>query len=91
MFLSDAEIAEMCAPLKAAAAQKKYLRGLGLVVNEKPNGRPLVVRSHAEAVLSGRAAAEVELNIQRRPVTGDGAALLELFGRKKRVKRLAGK
>lgn len=54
MFLSDAEIAEICAPLKASAAQKRFLRSLGLVVNEKPNGKPLVVRSHAEWVLSGR-------------------------------------
>lgn len=54
MFLSDAELAEICAPLKSAAAQKRFLRSLGLVVNEKPNGKPLVVRSHAEWVLSGR-------------------------------------
>lgn len=53
MFLSDAELAEICAPLKSAAAQKRFLRSLGLVVNEKPNGKPLVVRSHAEWVLSG--------------------------------------
>lgn len=54
MFLSDAEIAEMCAPLKSAASQKRFLRSLGLVVNEKPNGKPLIVRSHVEWVLSGR-------------------------------------
>lgn len=55
MFLSDQEVADMCAPLVSSAAQKRFLRSLGLTVNEKPNGRPLVVRSHAEAVLSGRA------------------------------------
>lgn len=54
MFLSDAEIAEICAPLKASAAQKRFLRSLGIVVNEKPNGKPLVVRSHVEWVLSGQ-------------------------------------
>lgn len=54
MFLSDAEIAEICAPLKSSAAQKRFLRAFGMVVNEKPNGKPLVVRSHAEWVLSGR-------------------------------------
>jgi hypothetical protein len=54
MFLSDSEIAEICAPLKSSAAQKRFLRSLGVVVNEKPNGKPLVVRSHVEWVLSGR-------------------------------------
>lgn len=54
MFLTDAEIAEICEPLKSPAAQKKFLRSLGVVVNEKPNGKPLVVRSHIEWVLSGR-------------------------------------
>lgn len=54
LFLSDAEISELCAPLAQAAAQIRYLRGLGLNVTVKPNGRPAVVRSHVEAVLSGR-------------------------------------
>lgn len=54
MFLTDAEIAEICEPLRSSAAQKKFLRSLGIVVNEKPNGKPLVVRSHIEWVLSGR-------------------------------------
>ena len=54
MFLTDAEISEICEPLKSSAAQKRFLRSLGVVVNEKPNGKPLVVRSHIEWVLSGR-------------------------------------
>ncbi|RUR65871.1 DUF4224 domain-containing protein [Variovorax guangxiensis] len=54
LFLTDAEIAEICDPLKSPAAQKRFLRAFGMVVNEKPNGKPLVVRSHAEWVLSGR-------------------------------------
>ncbi|MDP3579104.1 DUF4224 domain-containing protein [Methyloversatilis sp.] len=54
MFLTDAEISRICEPLVQAAAQVRYLRELGLTVTTKPNGRPLVVRSHAEAVLSGR-------------------------------------
>ncbi len=54
MFLTDAEIAEICEPLKSSAAQKRFLKSLGVVVNEKPNGKPLVVRSHIEWVLSGR-------------------------------------
>ncbi|WP_432731476.1 DUF4224 domain-containing protein [Variovorax sp. W6] len=61
MFLTDAEIVEICEPLKSSAAQKRFLRSLGVVVNEKPNGKPLVVRSHIEWVLSGRIGPAVTL------------------------------
>lgn len=54
MFLSDTEVADLCAPLTQPAAQVRYLRALGLTVTLKPNGRPVVIRCHAEAVLSGR-------------------------------------
>jgi hypothetical protein len=53
LFLTDDEIAALCAPLKQPAAQVRFLRASGLAVTVKPNGRPAVVRSHAEAVLSG--------------------------------------
>ena len=67
MFLTDPEIDAMCEGLgpNSHAAKIKRLQSMGLIVNRKPNGRPLVVRSHAEAVLSGRAAAsasEASLN-----------------------------
>jgi len=52
-YLSDSEVADLCAPLTQPAAQVRYLQQLGLQVAKKPNGRPVVVRSHAEAVLSG--------------------------------------
>lgn len=54
LYLTDAEIADLCAPLTQPAAQVRHLRALGLTVTTKPNGRPVVIRSHAEAVLSGR-------------------------------------
>lgn len=53
LFLSDEEVARICEPLVQPAAQVRYLRRLRLKVETKPNGRALVVRSHAEAVLSG--------------------------------------
>lgn len=57
LWLTDAEIDELCAPLTQPAAQVRYLRAmLKLTVSLKPNGRALVIRSHAEAVLSGRPA-----------------------------------
>ncbi|WP_371132762.1 DUF4224 domain-containing protein [Methyloversatilis sp.] len=53
LFLTSDEIADICRPLKQPAAQIRYLRSLGMVVQAKPNGRPLVVRDHAAFVLSG--------------------------------------
>jgi hypothetical protein len=50
-FLSDDEIASLCDGLQLAGAQCKYLARLGLLVNRKPNGRPLVARSEFERVL----------------------------------------
>ncbi len=44
-FLSDAELDELCAPLKQGAAQIRYLRSLGIKVDRKRNGRPLVWRA----------------------------------------------
>lgn len=53
-FLSDDEIASICDPLVSPAAQRRYLGSLGLVVNAKPNGRPLVARGEFDRVLIGR-------------------------------------
>ena len=56
LYLSDAEIADLCTPLTQPAAQVRYLRTLGLTVAVKPIGRAVVIRCHAEAVLSSGAA-----------------------------------
>lgn len=50
-FLSDDEIRELCDGLQLPGAQCRYLARLGLLVNRKPNGRPLVARSEFERVL----------------------------------------
>lgn len=50
-FLSDSEIASLCDGLQLPGAQCRYLARLGLLVNRKPNGRPLVARSEFERVL----------------------------------------
>lgn len=42
--LSDDEVDAICAGLKQNAAKVRYLRGLGVTVERKPNGRPLVRR-----------------------------------------------
>lgn len=48
--LTDAEIDAICDGLKQNAAKVRYLRGLGLHVERKPSGRPLVNRAHYEGV-----------------------------------------
>ena len=64
LFLSDAEVAEICAPLTQPAAQIRYLRReLGLQVKQKPNGKPLVLRSSFEA-------AKVEVSASAQPDVG---------------------
>ena len=48
--LSDAEIDDICSGLKQSAAKIRHPVGLGLTVDRKPNGRPLVNRAHYEAI-----------------------------------------
>lgn len=50
--LTDAEIDSICAGLVQNAAKVRCLRRMGLTVRQKPNGKPLVNRTHAESVLS---------------------------------------
>lgn len=47
-YLTDAEIAEICSPLKQGAAQIRLLESWGIRVERKPNGRPLVWRADVE-------------------------------------------
>jgi hypothetical protein len=54
MFLTDTEVAEICAPLVMPAAQLRFLQRLGMVVKAKPNGRPLLARGEFERVMIGR-------------------------------------
>lgn len=54
-FLTDEEIAGICDPLVMPAAQRRYLStNLGLMVKEKPGGKPLVARSEFERVLGAQ-------------------------------------
>lgn len=52
-WYTDEEVNSICAGLVNNAAKVRYMQGMGLTVNRKPNGAPLVMRAHAEAVLSG--------------------------------------
>lgn len=50
-WLTDDEIDDLCGGLVQNHAKVRFLRGLGLFVRQKPNGRPLVNRSHYDAVM----------------------------------------
>lgn len=51
MDLTDIEIDNICAGYVQSAAKVRFLQSIGLVVRRKPNGRPLVNRSHYDAVM----------------------------------------
>lgn len=50
-WLSQDEIDDLCEPLTQHAAQLRFIRRLGLTVREKPNGAPLVMRAHFDAMM----------------------------------------
>lgn len=47
-YLTDAEIADICRPRTQGAAQIRYLRSLGLKVERRADGTPLVWRADVE-------------------------------------------
>lgn len=87
-FLSDDEVREICAPLKVPAYQVKFLQRLGLIVNRKPNGKPLVARGEFERVLVGRAPEAAQNVGAGQP---DRAALFKLFQGGKRGSQAQGR
>jgi hypothetical protein len=56
LYLSDAEIADLCAPLTQPAAQVRYLRALGLTVEWRGRWR----RTHQQRAAECRAAESTE-------------------------------
>jgi hypothetical protein len=52
--LTDAEVLAICEPLKLGKAQCRYLARLGMKVEQKPNGKPLIARGEFERVMIGR-------------------------------------
>lgn len=58
--LTDAEVDEICAGLTQNAAKCRYLRSLGLRVERRPNGRPLVARAEWERRLVSQAVAPID-------------------------------
>lgn len=61
-WYSDQEIDNLCEGLKNNAAKVRHLQAMGLTVKRKPNGRPLLMRQHAELTLSGMKAAQTAID-----------------------------
>ncbi len=84
-WLTDAEIDDLCKPLTQPAAQVRFLRQvLKLQVSTKPSGRALVIRSHAEAMLSGASPAPAPAAAGNAPQPSpqpNRAALVRRFSR----------
>lgn len=84
-WLTDKEVDDLCDGLSTNAAKARHLRGMGLVVNCKPNGRSLVMRAHAEAVLSGFKQMQADTAQQQDRPRPNRAALMLAFGSKRAV------
>lgn len=48
-YLTDAEVAAITKPLQQGAARCRYFRKLGIKVDPRPDGQPLVGRAEFEA------------------------------------------
>jgi hypothetical protein len=86
-WYTDQEIDDLCVGLINNAAKVRYLRAQGLTVNQKPNGRPLVMRAHAEAVLSGLKQILTEAVPVKQPNRPNPEALIAMFGGKHKKAR----
>ena len=82
-WLSPGEIEDLCDGLVQPAAQIRYLRdSLRLTAHTKPNGRPLVLRSHMEDVLAGLPIKKRKERPAAAPAQPDVGALVLAFSRK---------
>ena len=53
-YLTDVEMLEICAPLIRSDAIRRWFMREGFHVAKKPNGMPLISRTHYEEVMSGK-------------------------------------
>lgn len=81
LYLTDSEIADICAPLISPAAQVRYLIKLGLLVKRKPNGKPLVARKEFERAMTNSAEISHDANLSAQP---NKSAYLKLVGKERR-------
>lgn len=81
LYLTDSEIADICAPLISPAAQVRYLIKLGLLVKRKPNGKPLVARKEFERAMTNSAEISNDDTLSIQP---NKSAYLKLVGKERR-------
>ncbi len=72
-YLTDAEIADICRPRTQGAAQIRFLRALGLKVERRADGTPLVWR-HDVARIQAPAAPTVGAHASNEPAWSRSAA-----------------
>lgn len=82
-WYTDQEIDDLCAGVHTNAVKARRLRAMGLTVTLKPNGRPLVMRSHAEIILSGLKQLQPEAAPQHDRPRPNRDALVLVFGPKR--------
>lgn len=80
-FLTDDEIAEICQPLRMAAAQRRHLERLGLLVKTRPDGKPLVGRAEFERVMT---AAPIAVTAEQSTSTTPNVVGLEQWAAKRK-------
>jgi len=77
-WYSDSEINDLCEGLTSNAAKVRHLESMGLTVSRKPNGRPLLMRAHAERILSGMTNAQAATDSVATPSAQPNRAALVL-------------
>lgn len=82
-YLTEAEINEICSPLKNGAAQIRFLERLGMVVKPKPSGRPLVARTEFDRVMTGCNAVTTGQSTSAAPSTPNVIGLQSFFQQRK--------
>jgi hypothetical protein len=58
-YLTDQEIAEITSPLTQGAARCRFLTSLGVKVERRPDGQPLVGRAEFEDLMQARRTAKL--------------------------------
>lgn len=77
-FLTDDEIERLTKPLTQGAARCKFFRRLGIKVDPRPDGQPIVGRAEFEA-------ARLSKNRQPLAVANDGNVITPDFGELRRL------
>lgn len=82
-WYTDEEVAHLCKPLTQEAAKARFLRKeYGLHVTRRRNGKVLLMRAHAEAVLGGAVAQRLTGGAEPKREPNEGALIDFLAARR---------